>query len=129
MDGRDAGEWPGRARGIRPPARVNAFGDPGPQVALRRARRLPSSPRLRDDALEVVQHGRALRAPAQVRLDSALLVGGEFAVEIIREPVRPFFVHRHDPPRCLRISMRARCSCRFDVPVAISSMTAISRCL
>ena len=95
--------------------RVNARGDAVPQVAPAEgaaAHRL----RPRDHALQVVEHRRAVRAVPQVRVDGCAFVRRQLAVQIVRQLVRPFCVHDHIPTRCFRINIRARCSCRFDVP-------------
>ena len=141
--GRELRQREGQAPGIAPPgarrdrhhsiwrgsgaARRKAICDAGPQVRVWRARVHRRS--ARHDALQVVEYRRARRAVPEMRLDGAPLVRRQLAIEIVRQLVRPFLVHGYSPERCFRINMRALCSCRFDVPVAISSITAISRCL
>ena len=86
--------------------RVNAFGDAGPEVRLRRARL--DRPGQRDHALQLVEHVAAVRALPKMRFHVPALLRRQLAVEIVRQPVGPFFVHAHDPPRCFRINIRAR---------------------
>ncbi len=88
--------------------------------------------RLLDDPPQLVERARAVRAASDVRLDAPPRSRRELIVEIIRQLVGPLRVHHMSSPatalaaviaRCCRISMRARCSWRFDVPVATSSIS------
>src|SRR5205814_2081171 len=106
--------------------------DAGPQV--HRGRAIVQHPGAFHHRLELGERHRARRAVGDVALECFALVATHVAVEVLGEPIGPGIVGAgHEVhgqrSRCVRSSMRARCSWAFEVPTWMRSMRAISSCL
>src|SRR5213594_2535116 len=101
------------------------------------------APRPSHDAPQLFQRRRARRTVPEVRLERCALPYGERAVQVFRKSIRPVVLHHlfspfitphalrptHYLSRCLLNAILACCSCDFDVPGTMPSMSAISSCL